>query len=222
LSWYAAPSILAALRQATVLWPNRNKGADGTIGDASHSASTSDHNPAPNGCVHAFDLTHDPAHGVDTFKLADHLRDRANADPDFRGVIKYVISNRRIYNPSISPAWRYYGGSSPHTDHVHVSINYTTHAENWSGQWWSTQQEDEVTDDDLKKIGALIDGKLDALEKRIPEIVRREAADAINGKYDPSDAKNYAQMVNAAREIRGTDASGAKIKPSLRELIEGQ
>lgn len=167
MNWYAAPSILNALHQATALWPNRNKGADGTIGDASHAASESDHNPDSKGCVHAFDLTHDPAHGVDTFKLADHLRDRSLADPDFRRIIKYIISNRRIYNPSISPAWRTYNGSSPHTDHVHVSISYTKEAENWNGHWWTAQgQEDEVTDEDLKKIGKLIDDKLEAFARK--------------------------------------------------------
>lgn len=224
--WYAAPSVVRALKQATALWPNRNKGADGTIGDADHAASVSDHNPDSKGCVHAFDLTHDPAHGVDTFKLADDLRDRANADAAFRGVIKYVISNRRIYNPSISPAWRTYNGSSPHTDHVHVSIKYTTEAENWSGQWWTPgEQEDEVTDDDLKKIAALIDARVDEAEKTLltslTTIVRKEAADAVNGKYDPSDAKNYGQIVEAARDVNGKDATGAKVRPSHRELLEG-
>lgn len=156
MSWYAAPSILKALHQATDLWPNRNKGADGTIGDASHAASESDHNPDSKGCVHAFDLTHDPAHGVDTFKLADQLRDRALADPDFGGVIKYIISNRRIFNASISPAWRAYHGSSPHTDHVHVSIRYTDHAENWSGQWWG-KEEDDLTPEDKQYLIAEFD-----------------------------------------------------------------
>jgi hypothetical protein len=179
MSWYAAASVKSALAQATALWPNRNKGADGTIGDASHAASESDHNPDSKGCVHAFDLTHDPAHGVDTFKLADHLRDRANAEPGFRRVVKYVISNRRIYNPSISAAWRYYGGSSPHTDHVHVSINYTPEAENWNGQWWTAQEEDEVTDEDLKKCGKLIDDKL-------AEFARRELGPVFkDGKGQP-------------------------------------
>lgn len=35
--------------------------------------------------------------------------------------IKYVIWNRRIWNPS--QGWRPYNGRSPHTDHPHVSFN---------------------------------------------------------------------------------------------------
>lgn len=142
MSWYPAASVKSALHQADLLWPDRSHASDGTIGDASHSASVSDHNPDSKGCVHAYDMTHDPAHGVDTFKLANDLRDRCLADATFRGVIKYIISNRRIYNPTISPAWRPYNGSSPHRDHVHVSINYTNFAENWPGQWWQPIEED--------------------------------------------------------------------------------
>jgi hypothetical protein len=205
VSWYAASSVKNALAQASALWPNRNKGTDGTIGDPAHAASESDHNPDSKGCVHAFDLTHDPAHGVDTFKLADHLRDRANADPAFRRVVKYVISNRRIYNPSISPAWRYYPGDSPHTDHVHVSINYTTEAENWSGAWWQTEGDwfDMATKEDLQ---AAIAAELD----------KRGLSPA-----GIKDMKAAAQIVRYAMRGKDTDAQRfAKREHPLWTLVE--
>src|SRR5688500_6227543 len=50
-------------------WPNRNKRSDGWLGDAAHQATPSDHNPNPQGVVCAFDLTHDPANGVDCNEL---------------------------------------------------------------------------------------------------------------------------------------------------------
>jgi hypothetical protein len=38
--------------------------------------------------------------------------------------IKYVIWNRRIWSLSrIAEGWRSYGGTNPHTDHVHVTVS---------------------------------------------------------------------------------------------------
>lgn len=102
--------------------PGRKKTADGWIGDSKHAASTSDHNPwvklGSVGIVTALDITHDPASGVDTYKMADHMRTKRDAR------IKYVISNRRIFSSTGSPwTWRTYTGSSPHTGHIHISVN---------------------------------------------------------------------------------------------------
>lgn len=131
MSWRSAPSVAAALAEATRRWPERNRASDGTIGDAAHSARASDHNPDERGVVHAFDLTHDPAHGVDCDQLAAHLV----AVRDAR--VKYVIWNRRISNPTVQNwAWRAYTGSNPHSRHMHVSIRYTTAAENDTSDWW--------------------------------------------------------------------------------------
>ena len=62
--------LLAATVNAAA--PNRSKASDGWIGDASHAARKSDHNPnrtpgdgIPDGVVCALDITHDPANGCD-------------------------------------------------------------------------------------------------------------------------------------------------------------
>jgi hypothetical protein len=88
----------------------------GWIGDAAHQGRVSDHNPDELGIVRALDIPHDPAHGLDSYELANHLRDIA--DPR----IKYLISNRRIWNPAVSKAWRPYNGSNAHDQHLHVSV----------------------------------------------------------------------------------------------------
>lgn len=106
--------------------PNRNKASDGWIGDAAHASTTSDHNPwvkdGSMGIVTALDITHDPKNGVDTWAIAEHLRQKRDTR------IKYVISNKRIFSSTTSPwVWRNYTGSNPHSHHIHVSVNSQKH-----------------------------------------------------------------------------------------------
>jgi hypothetical protein len=119
-AWRLAKSLEKLRSQVNETWPDRSKASDGTIGDAAHSSRSSDHNPwvkdGSTGVVTALDITHDPKNGPDAGQLADTLR----ASGDKR--IKYIISNRRIWNPAISKDWRPYTGSNPHSKHVHISV----------------------------------------------------------------------------------------------------
>jgi peptidoglycan hydrolase-like protein with peptidoglycan-binding domain len=121
MSWRVAQSLLKLRAQVDAEHPSRRKDSDGTIGDASHASRSSDHNPwvqdNGEGIVTAMDITHDPAHGVDTYALAELMRQRR--DPR----IKYIISNRKIASSSVhSWEWRAYTGSNPHDHHVHISV----------------------------------------------------------------------------------------------------
>jgi hypothetical protein len=121
MAWRVANSLLKLRGQVDDAVPDRAKGSDGTIGDPAHQSRTSDHNAwvkdGAMGVVTALDLTHDPAHGVDSYKLAETLR----GSKDKR--IKYIISNKRIWTPSIASAWRPYTGTNGHTMHVHISVH---------------------------------------------------------------------------------------------------
>lgn len=139
MAWKNAPSVAAALAEATRRWPKRSKESDGTIGDAAHSARESDHNPDDKGIVHAFDLTHDPKNGADCERLAEHLRDVKDSR------VKYIIWNRRICN-SPDWTWKSYTGTNPHTKHMHVSILSTTTAENDTSDWWTATELEEVVE----------------------------------------------------------------------------
>lgn len=128
----------AGLAQATALWPNRNKASDGTCASQAHSQQnpSSDHEPNENGEALAFDLTDDPAHGVDTWALWDGIRLRK--DPR----VKYGICDDRMfssYSTSGYPAWtwRPYSGSNPHTTHAHTSI--LEGHENDTSPWFDKQ-----------------------------------------------------------------------------------
>jgi hypothetical protein len=124
--WRAMASLLVLRDQVNVYAPNRSRASDGLVGDTAHQGTNSDHNPhyvpgVGSEIVSALDLTHDPAHGFDSYRFAEVLRQ--HRDPR----IKYVISNHRIFSSYASgsrPAWAWgsYNGVDPHTNHVHVSV----------------------------------------------------------------------------------------------------
>lgn len=119
--WTLAFCLTALRNQINAAHPSRSKASDGTIGDAAHAREVSDHNPDSAGVVRAFDITHDPADGLDCQELAAAL----TAARDQR--VKYLIWNGRILRaypkPGI-PAWTWstYHGTDPHTNHLHVSV----------------------------------------------------------------------------------------------------
>lgn len=83
----------------------------GWIGDASHQAECSDHNPDSTGVVHAIDVmvTGTRAHDVVAQCLAHS------------GDLQYVIHNGVIWSATVGWKPRTYTGSNKHTDHVHIS-----------------------------------------------------------------------------------------------------
>lgn len=123
MTWRVAEALLQLRSQVNAMWPDRSKDSDGTIGDESHASRSSDHNPwfKENGIgiVTGMDITHDPAHGFDSYAFADMLLKKR--DPR----IKYVISNRRIGAGNEGPSawtWRHYSGANAHDHHVHISV----------------------------------------------------------------------------------------------------
>src|SRR6266478_4703639 len=139
--WHVAKSLLVLRDQVNAAHPSRDKSSDGTIaGDAHHVQNpNSDHEPKSlvhgklvvdyeNGTVCALDITNDPAHGVDSRKLAESLivsRDKR---------VRYVISRGEIAgdegyaqrNHVLPWTWGPYNGTIAHTEHCHVSVNMAT------------------------------------------------------------------------------------------------
>lgn len=121
MSWRAAYSLTTLRSQANQQWPLRSTASDGLIGDAAHAATASDHNPNSNNVVCAFDLTHDPANGVNCDAIAESVR--LNPHPD----LKYLIWNGRIFRAYDKPGipkftWAEYTGASKHAEHIHFSV----------------------------------------------------------------------------------------------------
>jgi len=116
MSWRVARSLEVLRDQINAAYPGRNTASDGTIGDAAHQASVSDHNPDAGGVVRALDITHDLDSGCDIDRLTDELV--ASRDPR----ISYLIANGLITGPDYGWVWDSYDGSDPHTNHFHLSV----------------------------------------------------------------------------------------------------
>lgn len=109
-----ARSLITLRDQINSRFPYRDKASDGGIGDAAHSARTSDHNPT-NGVFHAYDFDHDPdANGLNCVTLNRELKQSKDAR------IKYVIFQGRIWYPNGTDLR--YTGPNAHTQHLHLSV----------------------------------------------------------------------------------------------------
>jgi hypothetical protein len=108
----AAPSAKAVLRQATALFPKRNKASDGLLPSKSHLAQSpaSDHNTG-----YAVDLTHDPVNGIDCVDIYNKLKQD--------GRVKYLIFKGKIW--SAQNGELKYKGINQHNKHLHISIKVT-------------------------------------------------------------------------------------------------
>lgn len=145
MAYRVAKSLLVLRDEFDAAYPGRAKGADGTIGDPAHQAegSASDHNPwlkdsAGVGVVRALDITHDPAHGCDTYAIADRMRQATDPRLANGG---YIISNHRITGPQHGWEWAPYSGSDPHTNHMHVSVSKTQLLYDGTSAWAGVQED---------------------------------------------------------------------------------
>lgn len=161
--WYLAPSLVALRNEINSRWPNRDKASDGAVGDTSHQARKSDHNPdySAGGVVRAVDVDKD---GIDV----DQLLDAVVRDPR----AAYVIWNGRIASATDDGApwdWEPYDGANAHTQHLHISIKHTRAAETDTSPWFTTQEEDYMATPEAK-------AQLDRIEKVLGTLAAAEAA----------------------------------------------
>ena len=150
MAWRLAQSLATLRDEINARAPARAKESDGYVGNPSHAARASDHNPCT--CcdvVCAADWTHDPEGGFDAERFAVWLRARIVADPPERRV-RYVIWDRRICSghgqPHPAGAWRAYRGTNPHTKHVHVSVRHGAEHYDHAAPWgWPPAGEEHPT-----------------------------------------------------------------------------
>lgn len=171
MAWYLNRALTNFRNEVNERWPDRDKKSDGTIGDAAHQATSSDHNPDPDGSVDAWDMDNN---GVDIAACK-------------RAFEAHPASKYWIYNDTISfrsEGWkpRSYAYAGPnrsrHTEHVHWN---TREGYETSNQPWFTEEDMAVTQDDLTKIAEAVNNfKYGVGGKTLYSFARDAAAAATN------------------------------------------
>lgn len=125
-SFYLAPALRTLRAEVDRAHPKRDRRSDGWVGDTSHNARRSDHNPdyGDGGVVRALDIDKD---GVDMAKLL-HVAVRSNS-------VNYVIWNGHIYSRAHGFRKRVYTGANKHTNHMHISLRHGKTYEDSSKRW---------------------------------------------------------------------------------------
>lgn len=119
-----APSLNRLFLEIDARWPNRDRRTDGWLALPSVRISKG-HNPDSRGEVHAIDVDRD---GIDPLWIINNI---------YRGggVLRYIIWDRRVWHTVYGWTGYAYTGKNPHTDHMHIEINFSLAAETYSGHW---------------------------------------------------------------------------------------
>jgi len=193
--WYLAPSLVALRTEINRRWPNRNKSSDGAVGDTSHQARKSDHNPDwdSNGVVRATDTDKD---GIDVQTLLNAVIG------DHR--VQYVIWNRHIYSRTYNWVKQAYNGSNPHTGHVHISIRHTKAAETDTSRWFPvtpSPEVDEMTPIQMSELKSYIDERQSTYAKwLLYRTLAAEAAAALGRKAPAAEMEARNKDLITARQ----------------------
>jgi hypothetical protein len=170
-NWVVVPALLEGRDQMDERFPNRDHGAEGTIGDQSHQSSSSSHNPDETGKPEYSD--HD---GINEVRAIDWDKDLNDAG----GVtmeqvvqlwltllrsgqmwwVRYLIYKGRIWHRRDNFVTREYNGGDKHESHVHATNDFTQAADtvrntNWHLSELNGPGEVPVSDSHLS-----VDGKL--------------------------------------------------------------
>jgi hypothetical protein len=181
---YLVPCLVTLRAEFNTVSPNRDKGADGWIGDIAHQARTSDHNPDSLGRVLAVDIDSTGPWPSPFDGLVESLRGDSR--------LEYIIWNRRIASRDQGWTWRTYTGTAdPHTGHAHFSARHD-HTGNDSTAPWGLTEEDDM----LVKKGD------SGEEVKFWQMVLNDVDDAkltVDGDYGAATEN----AVNASRKARG-------------------
>lgn len=146
VNWVVVPNLNEHRDQLTEAFPDRDKSSDGSIGDYAHSQGNSGHNPDDTDQNNAeWDGDSDSVPEVRARDFDSDLRDpNVTCEMVVQHLVKmcrageiwwwrYIIFKGRIWRKSNGWATENYTGPSPHTEHYHVSSDYSQAADNKTG-----------------------------------------------------------------------------------------
>lgn len=244
--WILVPCLVSLRNEFNQLAPNRDKGSDGSIGDTSHSASSSDHNPDETGNTPSEDAdSKNEVHAIDVdadlrktdwsmARAVNVIRLRHKDGKDDR--LQNIIWNRRIASRSWGWTWRDYTGSNPHDKHAHFSARYTTAQENDTRPWGLLEDDmptvDEIADEVVKRLAPLMStdagvnpiAKIQIPDYAQPEKSRRKLPLATwIGYTDANRNTDKAALIKAIAALPQVDAAklAAALAPLLAEAVVG-
>ena len=202
--WVLVPCLVALRGEFNELAPGRDRTSDGSIGDAAHATSSSDHNPDETGTtpyedaddlneVHAIDVDADLRRdGWSMLRAVQVVVTRHRSGVDDR--LQNVIFDRVIWSRSWGWTAREYTGSNPHDKHAHFSSRYTT-AEEADTRPWGLLEEDDMPSAD-------------------------EIADAV-WTYRPWASPNPISAADGVQQAAKADEALSEVR-ALRETVEAQ
>jgi len=184
-SWILVPSLTSLREEFNELAPTRDKGSDGSIGDAAHASSSSDHNPDETGAtpyedadsvneVHAIDVDKDlNKSGWSMTKAVGIIVTRHRTGQDDR--LQNVIWNGLIWSRSWGWTAREYDGQNPHDKHAHFSARYTSAEESDTRPWGLLEEDmptaEEIADATALKLHQDLSNPASGLYRSLPERV---------------------------------------------------
>lgn len=218
MAWVLIPCLVTLREEFNLLSPNRDKGADGSIGDSAHT-SASDHTPDEDSDVlksrdpdkrnevHALDIDSTGPWPESFDAIVRRLVAREKAEYESAtivGRLQNVIWNGRIASRSWGWTWRAYTGTDRHTNHAHFSGRYTTEQENDTRPWGVYEEENDVAfaDDKIRITGTtgreLFEPDLKAgTEVDASTILQLAAIWARRGAQDASDIESRLAAMEA-------------------------
>jgi hypothetical protein len=235
--WILVPCLGQLRTEVNALAPNRDKTTDGTIGNAAHQLSVSDHNDDEVGRVpirdadskhevHAWDADKDLREPNLTMgMIVDHVIGRCRSGAEKR--LRYVIWDRRIAEASNGWRWRAYTGSSPHTEHAHFSASYETKLEADTSSWRLEDIPVALTDADKKWLVQQLDARADQVEATLRAEINAVAGEVLGAKTgDPTNAdrtvRNHLIDLSQLRDylVAASNAAPGAIKPTAPVVIQ--
>jgi hypothetical protein len=200
--WVLIPCLKALFAEFDRIAPGRDRASDGSIGDAAHRRTVSDHNPDETGSVPIHDADHvNEVHAIDVDnnlresdltmeKVVQFLLGRCRSGAERR--LRYIIYNRRIWSASSGWVQKRYTGASAHTEHAHFSASYTSSLEASTASWHLEDIPVALTAADKAWITSTIAAQTRAaIDARLGEIAKEVLIDyRVPGTQTP-DAPSY-------------------------------